>query len=140
MKPEEEYQISEFMNKDVVQVPVDTTAKQAAEIMAAEKVSSAIVTQSNQIAGIVTEKDFARKIVAKGLNPNDINVQDIMTSEVITIEPDATLYDAMLLLNEKKIKHLPVVADHVVVGVITAMDILKIQPSYMELLASKSKQ
>ena len=139
MKPENDYSVAEFMKKDLVEVTPGTTAKNCAEVMAAEKVSSAIVTENSSIGGIVTEKDLARKIVAKGLDPNKVLVGDIMTSDIITIEPEATLYDAMLMLNQKKIKHLPVVENNVVVGIITAMDILRVQPSLMELLAAKAE-
>ncbi|MBI2137310.1 CBS domain-containing protein [Candidatus Woesearchaeota archaeon] len=136
MKPEQEYTVSEFMNKDLVEVTPGTPVQRCAQVMAAEKVSSAIVTEDNSILGIVTEKDLARKIVAKGLDAKKVLVKDIMTTGVITISPDESLYDAMLLLSRKKIKHLPVVADNVAVGIITAMDILRIQPSYMEVLAA----
>ncbi len=139
MKPEQDYTVREFMTKDVVEVTLGTTAKRCAEVMAAEKVSSAIVTENNSLVGIVTEKDLARKIVAKGLDANRILVKDIMATELVTVEPEATLYDAMLLINKKKIKHLPVVKDNVVLGIITAMEILKIQPAYMELLASQTE-
>jgi CBS domain-containing protein len=136
MKPEQDYTVSEFMVKDVVKVSPETVVKNCAEVMAAEHVSSALVTENNALLGIVTEKDLARKIVAKGLDPNKIMVKDIMAADVITIGPETSLYDAMLTINKKKIKHLPVVKDNVVVGIITAMEILRIQPAYMELLAS----
>ena len=127
------------MNKDLVEVTPGTTAKRCADVMAAEKVSSAVITENNSLAGIVTEKDLARKIVAKGLDTNKVMVKDIMTRDVISIEPSATLYDAMLILNKRKVKHLPVVSGNVVVGIITAMDILRVQPSYMEILASQQQ-
>lgn len=140
MKPEQDYTVGEFMTKDIVEVTPGTTAKQCAEVMAAEKVSSAIVTENNSIAGIVTEKDLARKIVAKGLDPKKILVKDIMATELVTVEPETTLYDAMVLINRKRIKHLPVVKENIVVGIITAMEILKIQPAYMEILASPERR
>jgi len=136
MKPEQDYTVSEFMNKDLVEVRPGTTIRQCAEVMAAEHVSSAIITENNSLLGIITEKDLARKIVAKGLDASKILVKDIMTTEVITISPETSLYDAMLELNRKKIKHLPVVSENIVVGVLTAMDILRVQPSLMELLAA----
>ncbi len=139
MKPEQDYTVGEFMTKDVVEVTPGTTAKQCAEVMAAEKVSSAIVTENNAISGIVTEKDLARKIVAKGLDANRILVKDIMATELVTVEPETTLYDAILIINRKKIKHLPVVKGNIVLGIITAMEILKVQPAYMELLASQTE-
>ena len=136
MRPDQDYKVAEFMNKDLVEVTQGTTVKNCAGVMAAERVSSAIVTEDNAIVGIVTEKDLTRKIVAKGMDSNKILVKDIMTTDVLTIEPSASLYDAIVKLGNKKIKHLPVVNDNVVVGLITAMDILRIQPALMELMNS----
>jgi len=140
MKPETDYKVKEFMNKDIVQVTPETNVKRCAEVMAAEHVDSALVTEDKRIAGIVTEKDLARKVVAKGLDAGEITVNDIMTTELVIIEPEKSLYDAMILLNKKKIKHLPVVKDNVIVGIITAMDILRVQPSYMEILANPTNK
>jgi len=136
MKPEQDYKVEEFMNKDIVQVTPDTNVKRCAEVMAAEHVDSALVAVDKKIVGIVTEKDLARKVVAKGLNAEEITAKDIMTAELVTIEPNKSLYDAMILLNKKKIKHLPVLENNVLVGIITVMDILRVQPSYMEILAN----
>ena len=138
MKPEQDYTVSEFMNKDLIEVRPDTTVKEAADVMAAERVSSTLVIENKALLGIVTEKDLARKIVAKGLDANKVLVKDIMSTEVITIDPSDSLYDAMLKFNSKKIKHLPVVSNNVVMSLITVMDIMRVQPAYMELLAQGS--
>ena len=140
MKPEHDYFVSEFMNKNVVEVTLDTPVRRCAEVMAVEKVSSAIIAEDNSLKGIVTEKDMCRKIVAKGLDGSLVLVKDVMTTDVETIDPDASLYDAMLKLNKRHIKHLPVVSDKITVGIITAMDILRVQPAYMEVLAGKNAQ
>ena len=86
------------------------------------------------------EKDLARKIVAKGLDADKIMAKDIMTTDVVTVSSNTSLYDAMVLINKRKIKHLPVVDNNAVVGIITAMEILRIQPSYMEILANPIKR
>ena len=135
MKPEQEYKVKEFMSKDVVSVTPETSVRKAAEVMAAEHVSSAVVCENKRLVGIITEKDLARKIVAKGVDADKALSKDIMTSELVTIEPEKSLYDAMLKLNKKKVTHLPVVKNNVLVGIISSMDILKVQPSYMEILA-----
>ena len=140
MKPESDYKVAEFMNRDLVQVTLDTNVRRCAEVMAAEKVSSALVTDKKKVLGIVTEKDLARKIVAKGLNADKIMAKDIMTTDVVTVSSNTSLYDAMVLLNKRKIKHLPVVDNNSVVGIITAMEILRIQPSYMEILANPTEK
>lgn len=140
MKPETEYKVGEFMTKDLVQVTPDTTVRRCAEVMAAERVSSALVTEKKKILGIVTEKDLARKIVAKGLDADEILAKDIMTRDLVTVSSNTSLYDAMVLIDKKKIKHLPVIDKNVVVGIITAMEILRVQPSYMEILANPTER
>ena len=136
MKPESNYKVAEFMNRDLVQVRPDTSVRRCAEVMAAERVSSALVTEKKKVLGIVTEKDLSRKIVAKGLDADEIMAKEIMSTDVVTVSSNTSLYDAMVLINKRKIKHLPVVDNNVVVGIITAMEILRIQPSYMEILAN----
>ena len=58
-----------------------------------------------------------------------------MTTDLVTIEPEKSLYDAMIKLNKKKVTHLPVIKNKEVIGILTSMDILRVQPSYMEILA-----
>src|SRR3989338_8839373 len=103
MKPEQDYNVKEFMNKDVVQVRPETSVRKAAEIMAAEHVSSALICENKKLLGIITEKDLARKIVAKGLDAEKIKVKDRMSIDLVTVEPETSLYDAMIKLNKKKI-------------------------------------
>jgi len=136
MKPEQDYTVGDFMTKDLVQVSQETTVKQCAEVMVAERVSSAVVLENNAVTGIITEKDLAKKVVAKGLDANKLLVKDVMSVDLVTVEPETSLYDAMLKLTKNKIKHLPVVRDNVALGIITAMDILRVQPSYMEVLSA----
>ena len=135
MKPEQEYKVKEFMKKNVLRVTPETSVRKVAEVMAEEHVSSAVVCENNRLLGIITEKDLARKIVAKGLDADKALAKDIMTVDVVTIEPEKSLYDAMIKLNKKKVTHLPVVKNNALIGIISSMDILRVQPSYMEILA-----
>ena len=137
MKPEQDYKVKEFMKKDVVKVTPGTTVKKAAEVMAAEHVSSALVCENKKLLGIITEKDLARKIVAKGLDAERMMAKDIMSTDLVTIDPDKSLYDAMIKMNNKKVTHIPVVKGKEIVGILTSMDILRVQPSYMEILAAR---
>ncbi|MFH0876541.1 MAG: CBS domain-containing protein [archaeon] len=135
MKPEQEYKVKEFMKTNVLRVTLETSVRKVAEVMAAKHVSSAVVCENNKLLGIITEKDLARKIVAKGIDADKALAKDIMTADLVTIDPEKSLYDAMLKLNEKKVTHLPVIKNKEVIGILTSMDILRIQPSYMEILA-----
>ena len=103
--------------------------------MAKRHVSSAVVSENKKLLGIITEKDLARKIVAEGLDADEVLAKDTMTTDLVTVGPETSLYDAMLELNKRKVTHLPVVSNNEVVGIITSMDILRVQPSLMELLA-----
>ena len=135
MKPETEYKVGEFMKKDLVRVTPETSVRKVAEVMAKKHVSSAVVCENKKLLGIITEKDLARKIVAKGLDGEEALAREIMTTDLLIIEPEESLYDAMIRLNKKKVTHLPVIKDNEIVGIITSMDILRVQPSYMEILA-----
>ncbi len=134
MNPENDYTIGEFMTRDIVEVTPGTTAMSCVEVMEAEKVSSVLVIEGNRLLGIITEKDLARKVVGKGLDAKEVMAKDIMTKDLLTAAPETSLYDAMLMLGSRKIKHLPVVKDNIPLGMITAMDILRVQPSYMDIL------
>ncbi len=131
---DEEYTVGEFMNKDLVIVSPMETAMQCAVVMLAKGISSVIVGSKSVMDGIITEKDISRRVVAKGLDPRTVMAREIMSPDVIFVGPETTLYDAITLLNTKKIKHLPVVKDGVPVGMITATDILRVQPTYIDIL------
>jgi CBS domain-containing protein len=82
-----------------------------------------IVLKNRQPAGIVTEKDLVNKVLAKRLDPSTIKVQEIMSSPLITVDPDAQLTTAAELMKEKNIRKLPVAKDGILYGMITARDI-----------------
>lgn len=129
-----DYVVAEFMSRKVVTVPSSATIEECAKVMAGKKVSSAIVKEKEAIAGIVTENDIARRAVAMGLDTKTAAVRRIMTSNVVTIAPEASIYDAIVQLGQARIKHLPVVKKGKLVGIITAMDILRVQPAYIDIL------
>ncbi len=122
------------MSGKVVTVPSSATIAECARVMASKKVSSAIVKDKNAIVGIVTENDIARRAVAMGLDTKAAGVRRIMTSRVVTVAPETQIYDALVKLGQMGIKHLPVVKKGKLVGIITAMDILRVQPAYIDIL------
>ncbi len=130
-----EYAVWDFMRRKVVTVASGTTVSACAKVMAVRKVSSAVVMEKGRIAGIVTENDIARRVVAMDLNPKASKVDLIMTRDVVTIAPETPIYEAMIRLGQEKIKHLPVVKGRKLVGIITAMDILRVQPAYIDILS-----
>ena len=126
------FKVADFMSPRLVQVTPDTTVRRCAELLAENRVGSAVVNENNALAGIVTEEDFTKKVVAKGLDPNKVLARDIMTKEVLSIDPDSTVYAAILELNSKRVKHLPVISGKKVMGMISAQDLLRVLPSYID--------
>jgi CBS domain-containing protein len=127
--------VKDAMTKRVIVIKPDLTVKEAAKIMTEHRVGSLVVMENDKLAGIITELDIIWKVVAGDLNPNETLVKDIMTKEVITIRSDQTLEDATHLMVEKKIKKLPVMEDDKLVGIITATDLISVQPKLIEALA-----
>ena len=127
--------VRDAMNKRVVAIKPNATVREAAKIMTKYRIGSLLVMEDEKLVGIVTELDILWKVVAEGRNPETTLVNEIMSKEVVTIKPDQTLEDAAQLMVEKKIKKLPVVEDDKVVGIITATDLISIQPKLIEALA-----
>ena len=90
-------------------VAPDTTVLQALKLMAERNVSAVLVTEGERLVGIFTERDYARKVVLKGLASKDTKVGDLMTQNVLTISPSHTIDDCMAIMTNNHIRHLPVV-------------------------------
>lgn len=97
----------------------------AVRIMAEEHVGALLVMQGERLEGIISERDYARKVVLKGRSSSDTPVRDIMTSPVVTAGPQASVNEAMRIMTEQRIRHLPVVAGVQVLGVVSIGDLVK---------------
>ncbi|MGD8707385.1 MAG: CBS domain-containing protein [Nitrosopumilaceae archaeon] len=112
------------MTKDVEMVHHQHTVQQAAKIMRNDKVGSVVIMKDSKPIGIMTERDFAIKIVADEI-PSSVKISDVMTSPVIHISPNETILQASDIMVEKKIKKIPVFDAGKISGIITATDILR---------------
>ena len=97
----------------------------ALRIMAEKNVGALIVIEKDDIVGIISERDYARKIILKGLQSNDVPVRDIMTAQVYQVHSDTTAEQCMALITEKHIRHLPVRDQGKLAGIISIGDIVK---------------
>jgi CBS domain-containing protein len=93
--------------------------------MADKNVGAVVVVNENAVVGIFSERDYARQVVLKGKSSREIRVEEIMTSNPVTVSPDHSIGDCMELMNERHIRHLPVMENQKLAGMITIRDVIK---------------
>lgn len=103
----------------------DATILDALELMAEKNVGAVIVLDDEKLVGILSERDYARKVVLKGRTSNKTAVSEIMTSSVSTVSPNASVDDCMEMMTLGRFRHLPVIEDRKVIGVVSIGDIVK---------------
>ena len=107
-------------------VASDATVFEALEILAEKNIGALpVVDQTGKLVGIFSERDYARKVILKGKSSRDTQVRELMTPKVFHVRPNRSLEDCMHLMTEKRIRHLPVVADNKLIGIITIGDVVK---------------
>ena len=110
---------------DVWSVSPDATVRVALELMAEHDVGALAVIADDRLVGIMSERDYARKVILLHRGSQETKVSDIMTSEVVTVRPDESLAGCMEVMTDRRIRHLPVVDDEAIVGVISIGDVVK---------------
>jgi len=103
----------------------DTFVYHALELMVEKNVSAMLITENDKLAGIFTERDYARKVILKGKASKETLISDVMTSNPITVSPEDTIDHCMRIMTDKHIRHLPVVDDEELVGIISIGDVVK---------------
>ena len=112
------------MTKDVVSVDIDASVLEAAELMSASQLGCLVVVEGEKPAGIVTERDIVRRVVAKEL-PLTTKISQVMSTSLITVDPDSSLKEAARLMSAHKIRRLPVSKDNKLVGIVVAADFVR---------------
>lgn len=114
---------------DIISVAPRETVLHAAELMNDRGIGGLVVTEGKRLAGIFTERDILRRVVAKRRDPATTKVADVMTTPVTACGPDTPLDECAAMMTGKRIRHLPVVGDKGLIGVITIGDVLAFQVS-----------
>lgn len=110
---------------DVLSIAPTASVYEAIELMGEKGIGALIVLDGDALAGIVTERDYARKVILKGRGSQETAVKDIMTTGVFTTSPDQTVDSCMNLMTDKRIRHLPVVEGDTVTGMVSIGDLVK---------------
>lgn len=131
--------VREIMTRKPVTINKEASIATAAKIMTQNRVGSLIIIDKGKLSGIITEGDILRRAFIKNKSPTKTKVWQIMTKDVVTAHPDDDLYHLTQIMNNKGIRRLPVVENEKVVGYITEKDLLKIEPSLLDVLIEKLK-
>ena len=110
---------------EIISIGAEASVLEAITTMAEKSIGSLLVMQDDELQGIVTERDYARKVIVKGRSSKSTEVREIMTPDVLTASPADTVNNCMTVMTEKRIRHLPVVDDGKVLGVISIGDLVQ---------------
>ncbi|MFO1414700.1 MAG: CBS domain-containing protein [Burkholderiales bacterium] len=110
---------------EVHDVAPDATVYDAVERMEARRVGALVVRRGEALVGIISERDYTRKVILNGRASRDTRVEEIMTADVVTVAPATSLGECLRLVSDHHIRHLPVVRDGKVVGVLSVGDLVR---------------
>lgn len=119
------HHILEWKGTTVWSVSPDATVYDALSIMAEKNIGALTVLEGDELAGIFSERDYARKVILKGKTSKEMKVRDVMTTPVVSVTPANSIQDCMALMTQKHFRHLPVVSEGKVAGLISIGDVVK---------------
>lgn len=118
--------------KEVISIAPNRPVFDALVILAEYKIGALIVLEGQNLVGIFSERDYAREVILKGRSSKTTSISEVMTCKVLTAQPNDTVDHALSLMTEHRIRHLPVVADERVVGVLSIGDLVKETIAYQQ--------
>ncbi len=128
--------VQSVMKKEVVTISPEATAAEAANLLEEKKIRCLVITENREVKGIITDSDFIFRVVSKGIDPNKIKVKEMMTKNPKTISPDIDIFEAIKIMEDLKIRRLPVVKDNKLVGILSVGDVASHVVFRMEFLRS----
>jgi len=109
----------------ILSIAPDARVFDALKLMAENNIGALLVMDAGQLVGIVTERDYARKVILKGKSSLDTPVREIMTDKVLCVHPDQSAEECMGLMTDKRVRHLPVMDGNRLIGVLSIGDLVK---------------
>jgi CBS domain-containing protein len=119
-------QFIEQTKRPVWSLSSNNTVRQALQLMADKNIGAIVIKDQDNLTGIFSERDYARKVVLKGKNSNDTKLAEVMSKDVITISSDMQIDACMQLMTDKRIRHLPVVDNGKSLGIISIGDVVRL--------------
>lgn len=120
--------VSQLLNhkgRVIHSIAPDAPVLEAIRLMADHRIGALLVMQGEQLIGVVSERDYARKVILKGHSSNEVPVRQIMSVPVLTVRADQSVHECMHIMTENRIRHLPVVDANGVIGVISIGDLVR---------------
>jgi CBS domain-containing protein len=118
-------QLLDLKGTDVVSVPPEANVLDALKLMAQHEIGAVLVLEGARLIGIMSERDYARKVILKGKSSHDTQVREIMTERVVYARPEQTVPECMALMTSKRVRHLPVLEGGRLIGVLSIGDLVK---------------
>lgn len=139
MEMETKFTVHDAMISSVITVDPKSSVAEAAYLMTKNKVGSLIVKSNSEPEGIITESDIISKVVSKDIKASKITIEEVMTKNLITIDPGRDLNEAARLMAKMHIRRLPVVKDGILVGILTSTDVMTVSPELTEILVENAR-
>lgn len=118
-------QLLQSKSKALCTVAPNTPVFEALKVMAEKDIGALLVVEHGRLAGILSERDYARKVILQGKSSHDTPVREIMTERVVYVQPRNTVDECMALMTDKRIRHLPVLENDQLIGVLSIGDLVK---------------
>ena len=121
-------QVSEILGnkgRDVLKIDAEASALDAVRQMVGANIGSLLVTVGGEVTGIVTERDFLRRVAQEGPTDEDVTVREIMSSPLVVVGSETEIDECMAVMTDRRIRHLPVVDDGEVIGIVSIGDVVK---------------
>jgi len=115
-------------------INMDATVFQALELMSTNNIGALVVKKDDNVVGIISERDFARKVALQDRTPKDTTVEDIMTTDICYISPEKPVEEGLAIMTERRCRHLPVFENDQMIGVVSIGDLVKAQVEEKELI------
>ena len=127
-------QLLQAKGRDVWSIAPDAWVFDALKLMAEKGIGALLVLEGETLVGILSERDYARKVILKDKSPMDTPVKEIMTQQVVTVSPEQSIQECMGLMTNKRVRHLPVLEDDRLAGIISIGDVVKAIISQQEFM------